>query len=116
MTLSPTTDHPLSTALHPIDTLCELVVHAIRGQVNRPAMAGQDPLESVMEEPLHRFDLLAPGVPAGTSEGDEAIPRFVPGQMVAREEKPAAIEIDGVTAGVAGCGNHEQIGLERGRI
>jgi hypothetical protein len=50
------------------------------------ALAGHDPFEREVEEPLHRADLLLPGIPAGVPKGDEAGAARGPGELQAPKE------------------------------
>src|SRR5258708_31526196 len=81
--------------------------------MDRTPVAGQHPLESVVEQPLHRGNLLAPGVPAGTPEGIKMAARLAPGQVIAGEEKRVAVEEDGVPFRVTGRRDHEQVIVDR---
>src|SRR5258708_17021577 len=91
-----------STPRHPLDAFHELLVHALLGQLDRTSVPWQDPFESIWQQPVHRFDLLAPGAPAGVSERVEPISGLVPGQMVAGEEEAVPIEKDRMSLRVAG--------------
>src|SRR5258708_29769206 len=102
-----------STRLHPGHTLLQAGVHAGGIEMDRTSVAGQHPLEAVVEQTLHRGNLLAPGVPAGTPEGIEMAARLAPGHVVAGEEEGVAIEEDGVPFRVAGRGDHEQVVVDR---
>src|ERR1051325_4412463 len=97
----------LASLLHPLDAAGQLLVHLTGVEPHRPAVAGQDPLETEIKEALHRASLFGPGVPAGVAEGVEAVARLVPGEVVAGEEELLAPEENGVASGVAGRGDHE---------
>ncbi len=84
--------------------------------MNGAAVAGQDPLEAVVEEALHGPDLLGPGVPAGAPKRVEMAPALAPGQVIAGEEVRLAIEENRMTPGVTGRRNHEQVIADGDRI
>ena len=48
-----------------------VLLHGSGVEVNWAAMAGEDPLEVVVEKAFHGTDLLGPGVPAGAAKGVE---------------------------------------------
>ena len=74
-----------------------------------PAVPGQDPLETEVEQPLHRTDLLGPGVPARVPERDEPVSPLRPGQVVAGEEELVPVEEHGVAPRVAGRRDREEV-------
>src|SRR3974390_2778705 len=80
------------------------------------AVAGQDPLEAMAEQALHRPDLLVPGIPAGIAEADQLPAALGPGQMVAGEEELLAVEQHRMAAGVAGRGDREEVRSEGHRL
>src|SRR5687768_4153532 len=79
-------------------------------------MPGQHMLEAVIEQALHRPDLLAPRVPAGVAECIEMTAALAPGEVIAGEEKLLAIEKHRMPFGVAGRGNHQQVICDRNGI
>lgn len=79
-------------------------------------MPRQDPFEGIVEEALHRADLLLPGVPAGVAEGVETVARRGPGEVVAGEEEAVPVEEDGVAAGVARHRDRHQVVGEMKRL
>src|ERR1041385_8127321 len=97
---------------HPLNTALELGMHGTACEVHRTAVAGQHPLEVVLEQALHRCDLLAPRIPAGAAKGVEMAASLAPGEVVAGEEERAAVEEDGVAFRVAGRGDHDEVGGE----
>src|SRR4029079_6143416 len=101
---------------HPLNTALELGTRGAAPKLHGTAVAGQHPLEVVVEEPPHRRDLLAPRVPAGAAEGVEVAAALAPGEVVAGEEERAAIEKDGVAFGVAGRRDHDEVGGELDRV
>src|SRR5262245_60193123 len=72
---------------HPRHASLQARAHGIRRQVNGPSMSRQHPLEAIVEQALHRLDLLRPRVPARAAEGVEVSAGGAPGQMVAGEEE-----------------------------
>src|SRR5260221_9630920 len=102
-----------STRLHPGHALLQAGVHAGGVEMDRAPVAGQHPLEAVVEQSLHRENLFAPGVPAGAPEGIEMAARLAPGEVIAGEEEGVAVEEDRVPFRVAGRGDHQQVVVDR---
>src|SRR5678816_3373269 len=106
----------LSRRFHPCNALLELLPHRFWiGRMVTPAVPGQDPLETEVEQPLHRTDLLGPGVPARVPERDEPVSPLRPGQVVAGEEELLPVEEHGVAPRVAGRRDREEVFGERDR-
>src|SRR6266496_1241688 len=106
--------HPSPTtttfSFHPTDTSFKVSAHGGRGcRVVPGAVAGQDPVEREVEEPLHRAGLLLPGVPAGVPEGNEAAAAGGPGEVVSGKQKLFPVEQHGMAARVTGRRNREEI-------
>src|SRR5205085_3932188 len=77
----------LSGFAHPGGTSCQMSVHVLAAVVMDAPVPRQHPLEVVSEQPLHRAELLRPGVPAGVAESGERLPRWRPREMVAGEKE-----------------------------
>ncbi len=73
------------------------------------AMSRQDPFKLVLPELLHRLDLVRPRIPGDAAKGRQGFASGRPRQMIAGKQKLVFVQIDHVTARVAGRGNHEQI-------
>src|SRR5437764_12730530 len=85
--------------VHPGDTTFQAYMHRRGIEMNRPAVAGQHPFESIVEQALHRADLLLPRIPAGAAERVEMTKPLAPGEVIAGKKVGLAIEKNGVTLG-----------------
>src|ERR1043165_10008239 len=101
---------------HPFDATLELGTRGAAAEPHRTAVPRQHPFEVVVEQALHRGDLLAPRVPAGAAECVEMAAALVPGQVVAGKEERVAVEEDGVSLRVTGRRDHDEIGSELNRL
>src|SRR4051812_18842424 len=110
-----------SVRAHPVDATLQLGTRRAAREVYRTPVAGQHPLEVVVEQALHRRDLLRPRIPAGAAERVEMSAALAPGEVVAGEEERVAVEKDRVALRVAGRRDHEEVageldGIEAARL
>src|SRR5438132_892765 len=78
-------------------------------------VAGQDPLEAIVRQSLHRLSLLWPRIPAVVLGGGK-LPRIpVPIQMVAGEQITVLEQQDAVTLGVPWRRDGQEVGSQRPR-
>src|SRR5207302_888924 len=68
---------------HPLNTALQLGTGRAAPKLHGPPVPWQDPLEVVVEQSLHRRDLLAPRVPTRAAEGVEVAAALAPGEVVA---------------------------------
>src|SRR5437763_11174818 len=69
-----------------------LVAHGFGGQMDALTVAGQYPLELIVQQAGERLLLLGPGVPAVVAKGGELAAVAVPGEMVAGAEIAVFVE------------------------
>src|SRR5262249_58759033 len=86
---------------HRLGPPLDLVSHLGGGQMHFLTVAGQDPLEAVRRQPLHRIGLLLPRIPAIILGRRKPFRISVPIQMVTREEEALAQEQNTMPLGVA---------------
>src|SRR3954464_661943 len=101
---------------HPGDTAFEAGVHRSRIEMNRTAVAGQHPFESIVEQALHRPNLLLPRIPAGAAERVEIPALLAPGEVIAGEKVRVVVQKHRVAFRVAGRRNHQHAAAEMDRI
>src|SRR5207244_6124628 len=101
---------------HPLDAALELGARRAAPEMRGPPVPRQDPFEVVVEQALHRGDLLRPRVPAGAAERVEVAAALAPGEVIAGEEERVAVEEHGVALRVARRRNHDEVGSELDRI
>src|SRR3954447_4329852 len=93
--------------LHPGNAAFEAGVHRGRIEMDRAAVAGQHPFESIVEQALHRPDLLLPRIPTGTAERVKMPALLAPGEVIAGEKVCVVVQKNRVAFRVAGRRNHQ---------
>src|SRR5437763_11605509 len=71
---------------HPRHAAFEAGVHRRGIEMDRMAVAWQHPFEAIIEQALHRADLLLPRIPARAAESVEMAALLAPGEMIAGEK------------------------------
>src|SRR5947208_11963211 len=71
---------------HPGHAAFQARMHRGRIEMNRPPVSRQHPFESVVEQALHRTDLLLPRIPARAAERVEMAALLAPGEVIAGEK------------------------------
>src|SRR5262249_18489521 len=77
---------------HRLGQALDVPAHLLGRQMPPLAMAGQNPLETVSRQPLHRLGLLGPRVPAVVLGGRKLLRVPVPVQVVTGEEEALPVE------------------------
>ena len=86
MAANQSTENAGLSLVHPGHAAFQARVHRRGVEMDRPAVAGQHPFEAIVEQALHRADLLLPRVPAGAAERVEMAAALAPGEVIAGEE------------------------------
>ena len=72
---------------HPVDTRAEMIPHVLHRVVMDIAMAGQNPLEIIIQQLCHRFSLFGPRIPGDAAKRRQRISFGRPCQMISREQE-----------------------------
>src|SRR5207302_733010 len=76
----------------------------------------QHPLKGEGPKPLHRPDLLLPGIPAVILGGTQLVVLPVPPEMISGEQKAVLVEQDAVSGGVSRSGDRQEVGAKVGNL
>src|SRR2546430_2730754 len=80
---------------HPFNTALKMRAHLRRAIVVNAAMAGQHPLEFMVEQFLHRLNLFSPRIPARAAKRDQCVSIRRPSEVISGEEELVLIKQDG---------------------
>src|SRR5947209_1069795 len=86
MAANQSTERAGLSLFHPRHAAREAGVHRCGIELDRAAVTGQQPFESIVEQALHRPDLLLPRIPAGAAERVEMPALLAPGEVIAGDK------------------------------
>src|SRR5262245_57080497 len=80
------------------------------------SVAGQDPLEPVIQQSLHRLRLFRPRVPGDVAKCDQPVATVRPCQVIAREEELVPEQKHDMPSRVTRYGNRQKVFVELDRV
>src|SRR4051812_9559309 len=83
--------------VHPRHAAFEAGVHRRGVEMDRMAVAWQHPFETIVEQALHRANLLLPRIPAGAAERVQMPALLAPGEVIAGEKIRVVAKKNGVS-------------------